>query len=548
MGFQVSPGVDFTEQDLTTSIAAVSTSIAAAVGAAQTGPVEEATLVNKEDVFVGQFGLPTNANFKDFFCTANFLAYSTALQFIRVVDDATALNAGATVAIAAGVITPTSLGVLIKNKTDYDAQNLAGTLDVSTHLVVAKFPGVKQNTVSIAIADASSFVGWAYEGEFTYAPTGDEFCVVVFDAGAIVERHFVTRDPAGKDYAGTNIYAGELINRTSQYIWFNESVLLTTTTPATPLGYDNFAAAVIPMGGGNNGTALSDADYMRGWALFQNSDEIDINLCVTGGASPAVGAWVDQNVAQIRKDCVNFVSPLQTDCVGVTDSAATSAVILTRQAFGNTSYSIMDCNYKYQYDRYNDVYRWVPLNGDHAGLYAYTDFVRDAWFSGAGYNRGFIKNVTKLAWNPKRTFRDELYKNAVNPIVSQKGQGTVLLGDKTLQTKPSAFDHVNVRRLFIVLEKAISSSAKYSLFELNNVFTRARFVQMVTPFLRDIMGRQGLTDFRVVCDESNNTGYVIDNNEFRAGIYLKPARSINYINLTFTAVATDVEFSEVIAK
>ena len=205
----------------------------------------------------------------------------------------------------------------------------------------------------------------------------------------------------------------------------------------------------------------------------------------------------------------------------------------------------MDTGFKYQYDRYNDAYRWVPLNGDMAGLAARTDYTNDAWWSPAGFNRGQIKNVVKLAINPTKTDRDTLYKNGVNPIVSFPGQGTVLYGDKTLQVKPSAFDRINVRRLFIVLEKAIATAAKYQLFEFNDAFTRAQFKNIVEPFLRDVKGRRGVTDFKVVCDESNNTAAVIDSNEFVGDIYIKPTRSINFITLNFIATRTGVDFTTV---
>ncbi|MBC8442557.1 MAG: phage tail sheath subtilisin-like domain-containing protein, partial [Proteobacteria bacterium] len=210
----------------------------------------------------------------------------------------------------------------------------------------------------------------------------------------------------------------------------------------------------------------------------------------------------------------------------------------------SSSYAVLDSGYKYQFDRYNDVFRNVPLNGDVAGLCVRTDEVADPWFSPAGFNRGQIKRITRLVFNPRKAHRDELYKSGINPVVSFPGQGVVLFGDKTLQTKPSAFDRINVRRLFIVLEKAIATAAKFSLFELNDSFTRAQFQNMVEPFLRDIQGRRGITDFKVVCDESNNTGEVIDRNEFVADIYVKPARSINFIQLNFVATRTGVDFSE----
>ena len=210
-----------------------------------------------------------------------------------------------------------------------------------------------------------------------------------------------------------------------------------------------------------------------------------------------------------------------------------------------TSYAVIDSGYKYQFDKYNDVYRWVPLNGDTAGLCARTDSIADPWFSPGGFNRGQIRGAVKLAFNPNQTQRDDLYKARVNPVVTFPGQGTVLFGDKTAQSKPSAFDRINVRRLFIVLEKAIATAAKFQLFEFNDEFTRAGFRNLVEPFLRDVQGRRGITDFAVVCDDTNNTGEVIDRNEFRADIFIKPARSINFITLNFIATRTGVAFSEV---
>jgi phage tail sheath protein FI len=206
----------------------------------------------------------------------------------------------------------------------------------------------------------------------------------------------------------------------------------------------------------------------------------------------------------------------------------------------------LDSGYKYQYDKYNDAYRWVPLNGDVAGTCVRTDFDRDPWYSPAGFVRGQIKNVTKLAFNPNQSQRDVLYKADINPIVTFPGQGTILYGDKTLLGRPSAFDRINVRRLFIVIEKAIANASKSTLFEFNDEFTRAQFVNLIEPYLRDVQGRRGITDFRVVCDSTNNTAQVVDANQFVGDIYIKPARSINFIQLNFVAVRSGVEFSEII--
>jgi len=252
-------------------------------------------------------------------------------------------------------------------------------------------------------------------------------------------------------------------------------------------------------------------------------------------------------LAETRKDCMVFVSPEQDDVVNNSGSESTT-VITTAGTYTKSSYAVMDSGYKYQYDKYNDVYRWIPLNGDIAGLCVRTDNERDPWFSPAGLNRGVIKNVVRLAWNPNKAERDELYKAGVNSVVTFPGEGTILYGDKTLLNRPSAFDRINVRRLFIVLEKSIAKAARSSLFEFNDEFTRAAFVNIVEPFLRDVQGRRGIYDYRVVADTTNNTAEVIDQNQFVGDIYIKPARSINFIQLNFTAVRTGVAFEEIVGR
>jgi phage tail sheath protein FI len=300
-------------------------------------------------------------------------------------------------------------------------------------------------------------------------------------------------------------------------------------------------------GGVDGNDTIADGDIITGYDSFQNSEDVDISLVLTGDASPTLALYVINNIAENRKDCVAFVSPPKDAVVANAGNELTD-VLAHRNALVSTSYGFMDCNWKYQYDKYNDVNRWLPLNGDIGGLAVRTDEQRDPWFSFAGLNRGFIKNCIKLAWNPRKSYRDEMYKVGVNAVVNFQGQGAVLYGDKTMQIKPSAFDHVNVRRLFIVLEKAISTAAKYILFEFNDEFTRAQFRSMVEPFLRDVVGRRGIQDYKVVCDTTNNTGQVIDTNSFRGDIYIKPAYSINYIQLNFIATRTGTDFNEIVGK
>ena len=315
---------------------------------------------------------------------------------------------------------------------------------------------------------------------------------------------------------------------------------------ANNTAFANLTANVtVSLSGGVDGT-ISTANVISGYDFFDPAESVDIALVVSGPADATVAVDLI-SMAESRKDCVVFLSPLKTNVVDNAGSETTS-ITTYRNTLTSTSYAVLDSNWKYQYDKYNDVYRWVPLNGDVAGLCARTDLERDPWFSPGGLNRGIIKNSIKLAWNPTKTNRDDLYIKGINPIVTFQGEGTVLFGDKTLLSKPSAFDRINVRRLFIVLEKAIARAARFSMFEFNDQFTRAQFVALVEPFLRDVQGRRGITDFRVVCDETNNTGEVIDRNEFIGDIYIKPARSINFIQLNFVAVRTGVSFDEVVGK
>ena len=289
----------------------------------------------------------------------------------------------------------------------------------------------------------------------------------------------------------------------------------------------------------------------NGYRAFQDAEITDVNLIIAGpDHQPSTGTATDpvarvlKDIADTRKDCVVFASCPISNPIMAEDTKLALAKSY-RNLIGSSSYVFIDSGYKYMYDIYNDKYRWVPLNGDIAGLCARTDANTDPWFSPAGFNRGNIKGVVKLAFNPTQTFRDELYKNNINPVCTFPGEGTILYGDKTAQAKPSAFDRINVRRLFIVLEKAIATASKYSLFEFNDAFTRAQFRSLVEPFLRDVQARRGVIDFKVVCDEKNNTPEVIDSNRFVADIYIKPARSINFIQLNFVATRTGVSFSEV---
>ena len=353
---------------------------------------------------------------------------------------------------------------------------------------------------------------------------------------------------------GGSIYYRDVLNQSSEYVWSTRDYLGSSVTSDTFSGPNITTTKSISFVGGGVGvdeTNISVANLAIAYDKFKSAEDIDISLVLggkgRGGNGEQLANYIIDNICEYRRDCVAFVSPDQTDTVNA-PTRELQNVIDFRNLLRSTSYAVLDSGYKYQYDKYNDVYRWVPLNGDTAGLCVRTDNTRDPWFSPAGFNRGQIKNVVKLAFNPDKADRDQLYKNGINPIVNFPGQGVVLYGDKTLLAKPSAFDRINVRRLFIVLEKAIATASKFTLFEFNDEFTRASFRNLVEPFLRDVQGRRGIFDFRVVCDDTNNTPEVIDRNEFRGDIYIKPARSINFIQLNFVAVRTGVEFEEIVGR
>ena len=327
------------------------------------------------------------------------------------------------------------------------------------------------------------------------------------------------------------------------------------------IGGTSYAALDTPttsnLKNGTDDYAVTAGELEIAYDNFEDTESVDVNLILggKGGGAGDTASTQDTHVTMLhalvetRRDCVAFASPHRSATVGVSSSiTATDNVVDAFDLCPSSSYMVFDSSYKQMYDKYNDVFRFVPMNGDTAGLCAFTDQVADAWFSPGGFNRGNVRGAIKLSYNPKKSERDQLYRARINPIVDFPGQGVVLFGDKTALAKPSAFDRINVRRLFLVLEKAISTAAKFSLFEFNDEFTRAQFRNLIEPFLRDVQGRRGIFDFRVVCDDTNNTGEVIDRNEFIGDIYIKPARSINFITLNFIAVRTGVEFSEVVGQ
>ena len=479
----------------------------------------------------------------------------------------TPTNGGANADITA---TYSSGGAKLNNETNYLSTYSAGGTLIGQW--IAKYPGQLGNSITVSVADSSTWTAWAYKGSFSAAPgtsayassrsgSNDEVHVAIIDtngkwsgtAGTVLETYaFLSKASDAKKEDGSTAYYKNVINTQSAYVWWANHP--TGMSPAWGQAAQGIAFGSLSgqntsaLSGGLDSLTSTNGQKMNAFELFSDSESLDVNLVMCGKADSIVANYVVQNVAEVRKDCVAFVSPQNVstgEVLSGTTSAVATSIIAYRNAITSSSYAVIDSGYKYQYDRYNDEYRWVPLNGDVAGLCARTDYTDDPWFSPAGLNRGQIKNVVKLAFNPRKTDRDNLYNAGINPVASFPGQGVVLFGDKTALAKPSAFDRINVRRLFITLEKSISTAAKFQLFEFNDGFARAQFKNIVEPFLRDVKGRRGITEFLVVCDETNNTSEVIDTNRFVADIYIKPARSINFIQLNFIATRSGASFNEI---
>jgi phage tail sheath protein FI len=482
----------------------------------------------------------------------------------------------------------------------------------ATAATLASNPAIASGIISIVFLweFASEFVSAPGTSQYAstngYAAAKDEMHVIVVDRlgmasnvrGQVLEKYENVSKAADAVLTdGSANYYKTVINRSSNWIWnlrdlddIISGTYLNTSSAAdfgvniatqgmganvvfkslkrpytTLMGHTQAestgAITIMTNGKGVDGyTASSKAHdaviksgLLAAFGLFTNTENIDVGLIAAGEVEATVANYIINSIAEVRKDCVVFISAAKDDgstLTVVTRSADFQSLVNYRTALTNSvnvssSYGVMDSGYKYMYDKYNDKYIYVPLNGDTAGLCARTDYTADPWFSPGGYNRGTIKNVVKLSYNPSLTERDTLYKNGINPVTTFPGQGTVLFGDKTMLTRPSAFDRINVRRLFIILEKSISTAAKFQLFEFNDGFTRAQFKNLVEPFLRDVQGRRGIFDFRVICDTTNNTGEIIDTNQFVADIYVKPARSINFITLNFIAARTSVNFTEI---
>ena len=635
MAFQLSPGVNVSEVDLTAIVPSVSTSTGAFSGEFAWGPTREVTTITSESQLVSRFGEPNSSNYESWFSAANFLSYGGNLRVVRAANTTSTLNASAN---GAGILIDNGLDYLANHSTANTSNgpftaryagaagntlrvsictsntafssnltvsdsiranaqatsqtviNINGTANAGANLIAGDLVSFDAGTTYIRVASVNTTAiiltsntsaaivagtpilrKWQYADQFGVAPGtsdyttnagaagGDELHVIVVDekgllsngvANTVLEKYaFASRYTDAKNADGSSNYYVTKINDQSQYVWW------TGHQPGFTAGFGNTSSSTVyselrvpysaSFGGGFDGT-IGNVETIAGYNYFANADAVDASLMVSGSGNATVATSLI-SLCETRKDCMVFLSPTKSSVVN-NYGAESTAVTNFRSGLTSSSFAVLDSGYKYQYDRYNDVYRWIPLNGDIAGLCARTDQERDPWYSPGGFNRGLIKNSIKLSWNPTKAERDALYVVGVNPVVSFPGEGTVLYGDKTLLSRPSVFDRINVRRLFIVLEKAIARAARNSMFEFNDQFTRSQFVNLIEPFLRDVQGRRGITDFRIICDGSNNTSNVIDLNQFVGDIYIKPARSVNFVQLNFVAVRSGVSFEEIVGR
>jgi hypothetical protein len=607
MVFSVSPSVTVREVDATTTIPAIATPPAAIAGVFRWGPTNERILVTSENELVSRFGKPTNLNPETFFTAADFLSYSNALYVTRVTSaDAAAatgtyfnakypgalgnsievsyvtsssaysqalantaliLNEGNDDIIPIGtseltIITTEDFTSALANgdiirvgNDDIGYQNLlVDTYEVLVGDDIFTYSINLKNRYSLSATSYSDLTytrQWGLSYLFSGAPAPGSMHIVVTDRGGAITGvsdtilevyENVSRSPTAQLSDGSNNYYANVITNRSAWVSVDESQTLNTASDT--FGYERLVGGA----DGSNESSIPFGRVAEGYDLYRDSAEVDIAFILQGKATTAnLPNYIVQNIAERRKDCVAFISPPFNLVVTPSNPQVKLTEILSyRTQVQSSSYWFMDSGYKYRYDKYNDVYRWVPLNGDMAGLAARIE----PWESPAGFKRGIIKNVVKLAFNPNKEQRDQLYGNDINPVVSQVGQGILLFGDKTgLGTATgSAFTRINVRRLFITVEKAIATIAASFLFDFNDEFTQTQFRNTVEPLLRDIQGRRGIIDFRVISDGTVNTPDVIDRNIFRGNIFIKPARTINFIELTFIATRTGVEFDEIIGQ
>jgi len=587
----LSPAITVKEIDLSGVAPNVSTSVGAFVGNFRWGPVNSRTLVADESGLVRVFAAPDEDNAVDFHSASYFLKYTNSLYIVR------GNNGGINAHSAVTKLTGDS--AVVENQEDWETtvKSSVNARTLATGSFIAKYPGSLGNALTVSFCPAADsdganyFNAWSYKGSFDRAPTTsayatdngaskDEVHVAVIDRtgsftgtpGSVLETfpHLSAAKGAVTPDGSPN-YIQEVLNSRSEYVWCgqfdNDSAFGASyenigqnwgKTPSVDSAVDYSTGtsawtndvSKIKLGGGVNSSDLTNGQVTTGFDLFDDTEQIQVDFLIPlQSANDSDGVTIANYcnaIAKDRKDCVVPVSPPREDIVGIPTATANTNAISFANSLSNSSYLIVDNNYLKVFDKYNDNYIYIPANSSTAGIMAATDFVAAPWYSPAGQRRGNYLAITDIAHSPNKTQRDSLYKANVNPISNIPGVGIVLYGDKTHELRPSAFDRINVRRLFIGIEKSIAAAAKNILFEFNDEFTRAEFVNVVEPLLREIRGRRGITDFKVVCDETNNTPAVVDRNEFVASIFIKPARSINFVTLNFVAVRTGVDFEEVV--
>ena len=576
MAVSESPAITVKEIDLTGVVPNVGSTTGAFVGNFNWGPVDAPTLVSDEAGLVSTFGSPSKTNSIDFHSAAYYLRYASSLYVVREATQAAGQSENGYDARAASA-------PRVKNSTSFDFQSSA--LDSDEHTFIAKYPGTLGNSLQIQwlsavdSADDPVFADWTYQDNFDGAPitsdyvsnlggAKDEAHVVVVDQdgsftgakGTVLETFpFVSVASDAKSADGTSNYIKDVINNRSKYVWMAgfgdltdsdwHSNVGTDVTDNKDYQLDTPVVKTLSLASGTNSNALTTTQYATGFDRFEDKDRLQVDFLIAPGMANRTDHTTVVNdmvaIAQgTRKDCVVVASPARSDVVN--QSTPNPEIITTAKGLTFSSYLFMDNNYLKVYDKYNDQYIQIPASSSTAGIMAASDNNTAAWYSPAGQRRGAYLGVTGLMSSPNKSQRDLLYRNGVNPIANIPGQGILLYGDKTHLARPSAFDRINVRRLFLVIERAIAIAARNVLFEFNDEFTRAEFTNVIEPFLREIQGRRGITDFRVVADQTNNTPAVIDRNEFVCSIFIKPARSINFVTLNFVAVRTGVDFDEVV--
>lgn len=546
MAFILSPSVNVFERDYSTTVPALPTSITGLVGEFAWGPCNQIVGITNDRELVDQFGEPNDTNYESFFSAWNFLQYANNLLLVRAIDEATAKNAGIEVkdATAGGTA---AISALILN--DEVAEDYTPSFGADAKLqIFAKYPGTRGNDIKVAVANTTDFAtanvvsGTTFASVFDYTPESDEVAIVVLVDDVIEEQYIVSLTEGSVDYEGNNNYVEEYVNRRSSWVLVYDD---TANTDAP----DSLEAAALTLG---VGASPATSEVNAGYDLFDNAEEIDVNIIIDGAnTSAVVQQHIIDNIVEARKDCIAYLTVEKDAVVGVANiSTAVSNCTTYRSTTlaRSSSYAALYGNWKYQYDNYNDKYRWVPMSGDVAGITAELHYNRDPWFAPMGYNNGIVKNIVKLAFNPKRAHRDTLYKEFVNPVTKDTDAGFVVLGQKTLISSPSTFSRLDIRWLFVTIEKAIATAAKYFIGEKNTAFTRRQFINVVDPYLRDVKGREGLEDHYIQCDETNNTAEVRARNEFIADIYIKPTHTAEFILLYFTNVKGSVSFEEVIKK